>query len=102
MGCSSKDSVLIVIFPLSEYFDGISIPYFAIFVNNYQLLIIQSEKMKIIFNDTCNSIEKNNEFIECLKNLNDISKTAEVNKINLKTREIEKYYVLNLTSYRYL
>lgn len=61
--------------------------------NCYHLLIIKSDEMKILFDGNCNSIEKNNEYIESLKNLNDISKTAEVNKINLKTKEIEKYYV---------
>lgn len=60
---------------------------------NYYLLIIKSDDMKILFESKCQSIEKDNDFIECLTNLNDISKTAEVNKISLKDQKIDRYYV---------
>jgi hypothetical protein len=61
--------------------------------DNYYLLIIKSDDMKILFDSNCQSIEKDNDTIECLTKLNDISKTAEVNKINLKDKKIDKYYV---------
>ncbi|MBE5758294.1 MAG: hypothetical protein E7345_05190 [Clostridiales bacterium] len=61
--------------------------------NEFYLLIINCENFKIVFSDYSHSIENTSEYIQSLKNLNDISKTAIVHKLDFKSKNIEEFFV---------
>lgn len=61
--------------------------------DNYYLLVIDASTLNVIYNDTVQSIELTENEISSYKNIEDISNHAEIFKMILDKKTIEKYYV---------
>ena len=61
--------------------------------DTYYLLVIDTKTFDILHNDISNSIENSLENISSYKKLNDISHHAEIVKISISEKKLEKYHV---------
>lgn len=61
--------------------------------DNYYLVIINSGNLEVLYNNAVQSIEVTDNEISSYRNLDDISNHAEIFKIQIDNKNIEKYYV---------